>query len=42
MTASDLALEVLVQLEMHNISIKDFAREINSQYKQNKELDKVA
>ena len=42
MTASDIALEVLVQLEMHNISIKDFAREINSQYKQNKELDKVA
>ena len=42
MTASDLALEVLVQLEMHNISIKDFARELNSQYKQNKELDKVA
>ena len=34
MTASDLALEVLVQLEMHNISIKDFAREINSQYKE--------
>ena len=42
LTASDLALEVLVQLEMYNISIKDFAREINSQYKQNKELDKVA
>ena len=42
MTASDLALEVLVQLEMHNISIKDFAREINSQYKQNKELDKAS
>ena len=34
MTASDLALEVLVQLEMHNISIKDFARELNSQYKE--------
>ena len=34
MTASDLALEVLVQLEMYNISIKDFAREINSQYKE--------
>ena len=34
LTASDLALEVLVQLEMHNISIKDFAREINSQYKE--------
>ena len=34
MTASDIALEVLVQLEMHNISIKDFAREINSQYKE--------
>ena len=42
MTASDIALEVLVQLEMNNISIKDFARELNSQYKQNKELDKVA
>ena len=42
LTASDLALEVLVQLEMNNISIKDFARELNSQYKQNKELDKVA
>ena len=34
MTASDIALEVLVQLEMHNISIKDFARELNSQYKE--------
>ena len=34
LTASDLALEVLVQLEMYNISIKDFAREINSQYKE--------
>ena len=34
MTASDIALEVLVQLEMHNISIKDFAREFNSQYKE--------
>ena len=33
-TASDIALEVLVQLEMHNISIKDFARELNSQYKE--------
>ena len=42
MTASDIALEVLVQLEMHNISIKDFARELNSQYKQNKELDKAS
>ena len=34
LTASDLGLEVLVQLEMYNISIKDFAREINSQYKE--------
>ena len=34
MTASDVALEVLIQLEMHNISIKDFARELNSQYKE--------
>ena len=42
MTASDVALEVLIQLEMHNISIKDFARELNSQYKQNKELDKAS
>jgi len=42
LTASEVALEVLVQLEMNNISIKDFARELNSQYKQNKELDKVA
>ena len=42
MTASEVALEVLVQLEIHGISIKDFARELNSQYKENKELDKVA
>ena len=42
MTASDLALEVLVQLEMHNISIKDFAREINSQYKELKVPSKKA
>ena len=34
MTASDLALEVLVQLEMNNISLKDFTREFNSQYKE--------
>ena len=42
MTASDLALEVLVQLEMYNISIKDFAREINSQYKELKVPSKKA
>ena len=34
MTASELALEVLVQLEMNNISLKDFTREFNSQYKE--------
>ena len=34
MTASELALEVLVQLEMNNISIQDFTREFNSQYKE--------
>ena len=34
MTASDIALEVLVQLEMNNISLKDFTREFNSQYKE--------
>ena len=34
LTASDLALEVLVQLEMNNISIQDFTREFNSQYKE--------
>ena len=38
MTASEVALEVLVQLEIHGISIKDFARELNSQYKENKDL----
>ena len=42
LTVSEVALEVLVQLEIHGISIKDFARELNSQYKENKELDKVA
>ena len=42
MTASDIALEVLVQLEMHNISIKDFARELNSQYKELKVPSKKA
>ena len=39
LTASEVALEVLVQLEIHGISAKDFAREFNSQYKENKELD---
>ena len=34
LSASEVALEVLVQLEMNNISIKDFARELNSQYKE--------
>ena len=34
LTASEVALEVLVQLEMNNISIQDFTREFNSQYKE--------
>ena len=34
LTASEVALEVLVQLEIHGISPKDFAREFNSQYKE--------
>ena len=34
LTASDLALEVLIQMEMHGISVKDFSREFNSQYKE--------
>ena len=34
LSASEVALEVLVQLEMNNISIQDFTREFNSQYKE--------
>lgn len=34
LTASEIALEVLIQLEIHGISPKDFAREFNSQYKE--------
>ena len=34
LSVSELALEVLVQLEIHGISAKDFAREFNSQYKE--------
>ena len=34
LSASEVALEVLVQLEMNNISIQDFTRELNSQYKE--------
>ena len=34
LSASEIALEVLVQLEIHGISPKDFAREFNSQYKE--------
>ena len=34
LTASEVALEVLIQLEMNNISIQDFTREFNSQYKE--------
>ena len=34
LSASEVALEVLVQLEMNNISIHDFTREFNSQYKE--------
>ena len=38
LTVSDIALEVLVQLEIHGISAKDFAREFNSQYKELKQV----
>lgn len=34
LSASEIALEVLIQLEIHGISPKDFAREFNSQYKE--------
>jgi len=34
LSASELALEVLIQMEMHGISVKDFSREFNSQYKE--------
>ena len=38
LSASEVALEVLVQLEMNNISIQDFTREFNSQYKELKQV----
>ena len=38
LSVSDIALEVLVQLEIHGISAKDFAREFNSQYKELKQV----
>ena len=38
LTVSEVALEVLVQLEIHGISAKDFAREFNSQYKELKQV----
>tara|TARA_R100000687_G_scaffold31343_1_gene26053 strand:+ start:408 stop:1025 length:618 start_codon:yes stop_codon:yes gene_type:complete len=34
LTASDVALEALLLLEIHGISIQDFTREFNSQYKE--------
>ena len=34
LSASEIALEVLIKLEIHGISPKDFAREFNSQYKE--------
>jgi len=34
LTVSEITLEVLVQLEIHGISARDFAREFNSQYKE--------
>ena len=38
LTVSEITLEVLVQLEIHGISARDFAREFNSQYKELKQV----
>ena len=45
LTASDVALEALLLIEIHGISIQDFTREFNSQYKElvsSPKKDKVA